>query len=141
MIGFELGGVEIDHCVSCLGTWLDTGEIEWIAELAGVEAGPLSKALADARAGARGSRRCPRCTGRLRTAELNAGDSGSEQIEIDHCPRRCGLWLDQGELAQLVHMYNEGEGEGGAIADFFRDLYRSEFDGDKSAGLIEEISP
>gem|GEM_PF-776526 len=69
LIGLDWEGVEIDRCMVCGGTWLDSGELEWIARRAGVlDPGPLTQALASAAQGGRRNkshRRCPRCTRRL----------------------------------------------------------------------------
>jgi len=123
LVGFELEGIEIDRCVACGGTWLDTGELESIAELAGVAAGPFRRALDAARGGSRGQGRCPRCRRRLRVALV--GDA-SREIELDRCPAGHGLWLDRGEMAGVIRLFHEGEE--GAVARFFREMYRSEIE-------------
>ena len=134
MLAFELDGIEIDHCATCLGTWLDTFELEWIAERAGVElTREFSAALARARTGSKTEKRCPRCRGRLRTASLEGqGGGAGSAIEIDSCARHCGMWLDQGELRGMIEQLHDGTG--GAVADFFRELYRSELEPDPVPG-------
>ena len=116
LVVYELEGVEIDHCLKCRGTWLDAGELQQIAELAGAAPGPLEKALAEDGGEKRGDRRCVRCAGKLRVRKV-AG------VEVDRCPRGHGLWLDRGEMKSLVSSF---EGEDGAVAKFFGDLLRSE---------------
>jgi Zn-finger nucleic acid-binding protein len=122
LIAFELEGVEIDHCVACRGTWLDAGELEQIAELADVPAGPLSEALRVAGPGQRSRRRCPRCRRRLSTLAVGR----EPPVEIDRCPLEHGLWFDAGELRTLITSF--AEGEAGAVARFLGDLLRYEFD-------------
>ena len=41
----ELEGVEVDHCRSRVGAWLDSGEIQLLTELPGVEPGLITSAL------------------------------------------------------------------------------------------------
>jgi len=122
MIALELDGIEIDHCPACLGTWLDAGEIEAIAERAGVEVGPLAEALEKARKGDKADRRCPRCRRRMRIIHP-AEPSG---LELDRCPLGHGLWFDRGEMKLLVGAVSADEQ--GGVAAFFADLYRSELD-------------
>ena len=45
MVVFELEGIEIDHCVSCGGTWLDAGELVSITEAAGMASAELEVAM------------------------------------------------------------------------------------------------
>ena len=117
MVAFELEGVEIDRCVACHGTWLDHGELQLIAQLAGVAPGRLTKALLAAKGPRRGRRRCPRCLRRLEVVDV--GDAAP--LEIDRCPGGCGLWFDDGELQQFIACFSEGEP--GAVARFFADWF------------------
>ncbi len=121
LLAFELDGVEIDRCAACGGTWLDAGELEWMAEQAGVDPGPLSAALHAGRGtGQRTKLRCPRCRRRLR--QLAVGKN--EPVELDRCPNEHGLWFDRGEVERAVALF--ADGEEGAVARFFGDLYGHE---------------
>ncbi len=53
LIAYQLDGVEIDHCLSCLGTWLDAGELEQIGARAGAGTDRLERTLEASRAGKR----------------------------------------------------------------------------------------
>jgi Zn-finger nucleic acid-binding protein len=117
MVAFELEGVEIDRCVSCRGTWLDNGELQLIAALAGVAAGGLTAALVEAKSSRGGPRRCPRCIRRLGAIDVG----GVSPIEIDRCPGGCGLWFDDGEMGLFMARFDEGEK--GAVARFFADWF------------------
>lgn len=66
LVVFELEGVEVDHCPACLGTWLDAGEVELIAERAGVKVDAVREAL-----------RTGRSTDRV-TAEYGAKEAAAE---------------------------------------------------------------
>ena len=48
LVAYELNGVEIDHCLTCRGTWLDAGELEQISYYAGATGGVLADACARA---------------------------------------------------------------------------------------------
>jgi len=122
LIAFELEGVEIDHCVACRGTWLDAGELEQIAELAGVPAGPLRAALEATGPRTTSKRRCPRCRRKLNTVAV--GDDPA--VEIDRCPLEHGLWFDAGELKTLITSF--AGGEAGAVAEFLGNVLRHELE-------------
>lgn len=93
LIVLEFEGVEIDHCLSCGGAWLDAGELGLI--LSGRPDDGLATAWIDA--GRNGSRPCPLCRDRMAVAALPG--SG---VEVDVCRRRHGLWLDRGELQRIL---------------------------------------
>ena len=117
MIVYEWAGVEVDHCLACGGTWLDAGELESIGARAGAQPGRLAQALREARDGVAGRRRCPRCRKRLRRILVGA----ARPVELDRCPRGHGLWFDRGEIQALIARFEEGEE--GAVARFFANLY------------------
>lgn len=117
LVVFELEGVEIDRCTRCRGTWVDAGELEVLAALAGGDADALGRQLDTASAGARTDRPCPRCRRRMRRATV-AG------VEVDRCGRGHGTWLDAGETERLVR-----GGDPPAVAGFLRELYRQDLEG------------
>ena len=129
---FELEGIEIDRCLACSGTWLDTGEIELIVERAGLDPGDLHRALDRLADGGRGKGRCPRCRRKLRNTILPGPDPGPPAqtrpgdlpLELDRCPRGHGLWFDAGEMETAVRLYTHGPA--GAVMRFFSELYRAE---------------
>ncbi|WP_148686540.1 zf-TFIIB domain-containing protein [Candidatus Nitrosocosmicus hydrocola] len=45
------------------------------------------------------SLRCPNCTTEMMLSNKNG-------VEIDHCPRCRGVWLDRGELEKITSMQN-----------------------------------
>jgi len=117
MVAFELEGVEIDRCVSCRGTWLDNGELQLLADLAGVSPGGLTAALLEARDGRAAHRRSSRCLRRLESGAVG----GVSPLEIERCPGGCGLWFDDGEMERLIARFDKGEA--GAVARFFADWF------------------
>lgn len=122
MAAFELEGVEIDRCVGCGGTWLDAGELETIAELAGVASEEMGEALAGSTHGGRSTRRCPRCRRKLR--EILFGKQHA--VPIERCPWGHGLWFDRGEMQAVIRSF--ADGEEGIVGRFFADLFHSEYE-------------
>jgi len=120
MISLEFQGVEIDRCLECRGTWLDAGELELLAELAGEDPAELSRALGETATLRKDARRCPRCLRRLQVIEVGR----DTKVEIDRCPIGDGLWFDRGEMETVVRSFSDGAG--GAVAGFFAELYRSD---------------
>lgn len=122
MIIVELQGVEVDHCPACRGTWFDSGELELVAEIAGIEPERLRGVLLPEPGARAGTRRCPRCGRRMQPATVGP----REPVHIDRCPDGDGVWLDAGELASVVRNYHEGDL--GKLAEFFGDMFRSELE-------------
>lgn len=120
LVVLELDGVEVDHCPRCGGSWLDAGELEALAEGAGVGTRRIREALLARARGRRGSRRCPRCRRRLEPLSVGV----EEELVVDRCRLGHGLWFDRGEIGSLVR--GLGEGERKAISEFFARVYRHE---------------
>jgi Zn-finger nucleic acid-binding protein len=124
----EWEGVEVDCCLSCDGTWLDAGELTWLADLAGVKAGKISAALDQAQHGGRTAWRCPRCNRRLEAIHLAA----DPPVELDRCPLGDGLWFDAGEIQAVVKAFHDGEE--GEVARFLGELHHSELESHAKGG-------
>ena len=122
MIILEFEGIEIDYCVESGSIWLDSGELEQLASLAGVESGRLTRALGQERGRSGGGKKCPRCGKVLDIVTL--ADVGG--LEIDRCPRGHGLWFDRGELQTLVAAFEEGEE--GVVARFFARMFENDLE-------------
>lgn len=130
LIVVEFQGVEVDHCLDCRGTWFDTGELELVLEMAGVDPHLIDEALAAATDGARAECRCPRCSRKMRVAHL-----GDPPVEVDLCRAGDGIWLDAGELADLVRsLSGSGDRQNATLAEFFGDLFRHELTGETEKG-------
>jgi uncharacterized protein len=72
--------------------------------------------------------RCPVCDVRL-------VETDRQGVEIDHCPRCRGVWLDRGELDKLIERAGEGHperdhvgggGRGRRRRGFLEDLFDSD---------------
>jgi Zn-finger nucleic acid-binding protein len=117
MIVAAYGAVEIDSCAVCGGIWLDRGELE---ALVGRPVAPHDNP--DPSLGPP-DRDCPICV-----AKLAKDRYGSTQVVIDRCPHGDGVWLDAGELVQILDAYHQSQAEpghhhdehaGGALTQFF----------------------
>jgi hypothetical protein len=113
LITVEYAEVELDYCENCQGVWLDAGELELL--MTGDAALP---ALTDVPSGGGTRRRCPRCSKKM--AQRTSG--GESSVEVDVCPRGCGLWLDRGELRQLLE-HGGGFDAAGGLAAWLRDVF------------------
>ncbi|HUT36516.1 MAG TPA: zf-TFIIB domain-containing protein [Planctomycetota bacterium] len=116
MIVAEYEHVEIDTCVGCGGVWLDGGELE---ALVGSAVPP--KATPDPDLGPP-DRDCPICVHKLAKDRY-----GRTQVVVDKCPHGDGIWLDAGELEQILAAHPQAPGEpkghddhgAGALRGFF----------------------
>jgi len=115
MIVLEYEGVEIDYCPETGAIWLDAGELEQIAHLAGADPARLARAIREGQPKGRCEKCCPRCNKRLDRVMV------SETLELDRCPRGHGLWFDRGELAALVA---SGAKEEASVARFFARMFQ-----------------
>jgi Zn-finger nucleic acid-binding protein len=116
MIVLEFEGVEIDYCPETGAIWLDAGELEQIAHLAGADPAHLASAIREGQPKKGGEKRCPRCGKRLDRVAV------SETLELDRCPQGHGLWFDRGELAALVASTAKGEAAA-SVARFFARVF------------------
>jgi len=115
MIVLELEQVEIDHCLSCEGIWLDAGELELLVqdEDAGkaflasfTAAGPVAEKV----------RRCPICLKKME--KVNYADD--PPIVIDRCRREHGLWFDKGELNRILEL---ASGDQSSVVRLLKDMF------------------
>lgn len=90
----EYEDIELDYCHACGGLWFDRGEMDLLSEKSGAAPVPLSPAP-----GAREARlRCPTCRSYMDKRHMGE----TEPVLVDLCPSCGGLWLDRGELEQVL---------------------------------------
>ncbi len=106
MITLELADVEIDHCTSCGGTWLDTGELEILMEDP-AQARRLLRSFRQSSSTAEMPRKCPICDRKMAKVAIGRSDP---LLMVDKCPRDDGLWFDRGELQQILTRADLGDG-------------------------------
>jgi hypothetical protein len=93
MIILEFKNIELDFCPACEGCWLDRGELGLI--LHGEVHLPEDWEI---RHSGKSGRRCPRCNGKMKTGSLPG-----TPVEVDECVKAHGLWLDKGELQEVLN--------------------------------------
>ncbi len=103
--------VEIDECPFCAGQWFDTGEMEAIHAMEVIPQRFLRVFPIDGmQTRGPGQRDCPRCSKQLMAADVNG-------VNMDVCTACRGVWLDAGELGQVLDQARGPSGKGnGEIA-------------------------
>jgi Zn-finger nucleic acid-binding protein len=93
-----VGESVLDICSKCGGQFFDTGELFGAF---GMKADP-SLWDRDETAGAvrEGSFKCPRCNKLMVTQDIK--HEASTKVEIDRCGHCGGIWLDKGEVDQIM---------------------------------------
>ena len=119
MIVLELDRIEVDHCISCGGIWLDGGEMELLLEGAAERETFLSSFRRD-RDCSEKPRRCPICSKRMEKIRVGK----EERVCIDRCRHRDGLWLDRGELEEILDMNRFGTDH--RVLDLLREMFAGE---------------
>ena len=52
---------------------------------------------------------------------------GEKQVELDRCPSDCGLWLDKGEMQDVIAAFGDKEeGARSVVAKFFAEMFKYE---------------
>lgn len=116
MIAMELCNIEIDHCLTCGGVWLDHGELEMLFE----DQATAKKFLETAAQGngdVKSARKCPICDKKM--ALFHIGDD--RKTEIDACRHGHGLWFDRGELETVAAHLEKGSA--GNLTAILRDIF------------------
>ena len=117
MMILEYNEVELDYCPDCKGVWLDQGELELLLEISDKKVD-----LSNIPDSEKSNRRCPRCRKKMIKAEFP-----DTEIEVDICTRDGGLWLDKGELKEIVSSQSSAE-KLNQLKKFFADLFIEEDD-------------
>lgn len=97
MIVLEWDHVEVDHCPSCKGVWLDQGELELLLETREDKTKILSSFQTCTKQNFK-TRKCPIC---LKKMEQVICGSNSK-LYLDRCSKNHGLWFDLRELDLIL---------------------------------------
>ncbi|HED37201.1 MAG TPA: hypothetical protein ENI76_03020 [Ignavibacteria bacterium] len=97
LVILELNNVEIDHCTTCDGIWLDGSEVEIMLENV-IYKEEFFSSFKIVKNSSEKKLKCPIC--RRKMAKVLCGKN--ENILIDKCKKHHGLWFDRGELEQLL---------------------------------------
>lgn len=103
MFIMELDSVEVDHCFSCKGIWLDAGELEELLHSAAAKDELLASfTIVNS---TETIRRCPICLSKMNKVEV--GEKGTKVL-IDSCKKDHGIWFDEGELHEVISNSSRG---------------------------------
>ncbi len=102
----RIDDIEVDHCPSCGGLWLDHGEAERLTRKMASDVDRLRR-LVSTRPGpppipSDVSAVCPACTSAMKEIPLG-------QIKIDFCTRCKGVFLDRGELDATLALLKDSK--------------------------------
>jgi uncharacterized protein len=97
MVVLELDQVEIDHCVTCGGIWLDKGELELLMLDTDRQDSFLLEMTNDDRIKEK-LVKCPIC--RKKMEKVACGKD--KKIRLDRCKKNHGIWFDKGELFEVL---------------------------------------
>ncbi len=100
MVTITVDGIDIDHCGTCHGNWLQHGELSKLA----AQDTSLEPVATVTRTS---SRFCPEDTSPLTEVEFPQ-QSG---LRIDVCPQCQGIWLDANELSQALTLLGRKPGQ------------------------------
>jgi Zn-finger nucleic acid-binding protein len=92
-------GIEVDHCPTCSGRWLDQDELGHLEATVASEddrSGTIEYAKRDSEI------KCPKCQVAMRAFNYRAYN-----LEIDTCPEGHGFWLDAGEEGKVSDVMQE----------------------------------
>jgi Zn-finger nucleic acid-binding protein len=90
----HLHGIEVDHCPTCNGRWLDHHELDQLEATTGATEGERRATI---EFGERtGDLNCPVCGQGMRVFNYRAYN-----LELDTCPEQHGYWLDAGEEGRV----------------------------------------
>ena len=93
-------GVQLDRCTTCSGVWFDSSELEALVRMKRGSLDDIRKGRSqDGLNQKRGY--CPRDG----VALLRAYSSRDRDLILDTCPQCRGLWLDGGELNELLKTF------------------------------------
>jgi len=95
----HMHGIEVDHCPTCNGRWLDHHELD---ELEATRADEQERRATIQYAQRESELNCPVCGERMSAFNYRAYD-----LEIDTCVQEHGFWLDAGEDGRIHDIIDE----------------------------------
>jgi len=118
MVVLELDQIEIDHCLHCGGIWLDAGELELLLE-SDEDRARLRDFLIEDDSVNEKKYSCPICNKKMK--KVFVGEE--KKILIDQCKRNHGLWLDKGELEDVIELSTQNRE--GKIIHLLKQMFES----------------
>lgn len=107
----EIQNITIEMCPSCDGLWLDKFEITKIlnCESDSIKSSEIAAALEkdkNINNTENKSIKCPACSSEM----TNTSYMFNNNINVDLCPKCFGIWLDDGELKEIINHMNNKSG-------------------------------
>ncbi len=99
LIEERMHGIEVDHCPTCNGRWLDHHELD---ELEATQASEEERRGTVQYAQRDSELKCPVCGQQMAAFNYRAYD-----LEIDSCRDEHGFWLDAGEDGRIKDIIDE----------------------------------
>lgn len=99
LIEERVHGIEVDHCPTCNGRWLDHHQLD---ELEATKAGEDERRGTIRYADRDSELHCPVCDEQMAAFNYRAYD-----LEIDTCHNEHGFWLDAGEDGRVRDLIDE----------------------------------
>ena len=93
-------GIEVDHCPTCNGRWLDHHELDQLEALAAPDEDTRRATVEFAKRSS--ELKCPVCEKQMRAFNYRAYN-----LEIDTCEDEHGFWLDAGEEGRVHDIMEE----------------------------------
>ena len=93
-------GIEVDHCPSCNGRWLDPGELDHLEST--VPSTPEQREATVQYARRESDLTCPICQ-----TTMVAFNYRAYNLELDTCSEEHGFWLDAGEGGKVKDIIEE----------------------------------
>ncbi|MCH8949556.1 MAG: zf-TFIIB domain-containing protein [Chloroflexi bacterium] len=93
-------GIEVDHCPTCNGRWLDHHELDQLEALAAPDEDTRRAMVEYAKRPS--ELKCPVCE-----KEMRAFNYRAYNLEIDTCEDEHGFWLDAGEEGRVRDIMEE----------------------------------
>ena len=90
----RMHGIEVDHCPTCNGRWLDHHELDQLEATRASDEGQRRGMVDYARR--ESAIFCPRCR-----EPMVAFNYRAYNLELDTCPNEHGFWLDAGEEGRV----------------------------------------
>ena len=95
----HMHGIEVDHCPTCNGRWLDHHELD---QLEATRATEDERRATIAYAQRESELHCPVCGKQMRAFNYRAYD-----LELDTCEDEHGFWLDGGEDKRVLELMGQ----------------------------------
>lgn len=120
MVILELQDIEIDHCITCGGIWLDSGELENL--LKGLNnKDTLLSSLKNKSSSSEPLKKCPNCYKKMQLVSFR---SLSEEMVVDKRVQNCGLWFDRHELFKLIEMGGSDNDNQNSIQNLLSNIFK-----------------